>query len=331
MGCSFSTVRVGPVEAAQVALVFIKPHANTPEVQAEVKRMLQSAGISIISESSVDGPTIEKRGLIDNHYHAIASKAVLQKPTELNVPHATFKEFFQEEWSDVTEEGRAFNAIDVQAHLGIDEKRLDDLWSEARRQNRVVKLGGGFQCGLIDVTQRIYTFNAFFMSLRAEYTAPTATLALYEVQLPPKMRWADFRAKLIGPTDPTQASPKSVRGTIFARWRELGLTAAPDKGNNVRICPLAFSLPSPRLFSAHRAQGATAHASMLRESLTPFAMCMCVCTLCCVHSVLCALCAVCTLWCVCRACTHRPLLSRASRRGATGCAPPSPRMASPRG
>lgn len=32
---------------------------------------------------------------------AIASKAVLQKPAELNVPHVTFKDFFHEEWTTV--------------------------------------------------------------------------------------------------------------------------------------------------------------------------------------------------------------------------------------
>lgn len=53
------------------ALVFLKPHANTPAAQKLVRQTLGQNGISIISETSIDAETIEREKLIDQHYYAI--------------------------------------------------------------------------------------------------------------------------------------------------------------------------------------------------------------------------------------------------------------------
>ena len=47
----------------------------------------------VYKEGSLTGPVIEKDKLIDNHYYAIANKASLSKPAELNPPAAKQKEF----------------------------------------------------------------------------------------------------------------------------------------------------------------------------------------------------------------------------------------------
>jgi hypothetical protein len=52
----------------------------------------------------------------------------------------------------------------------------------------------------------IYTFNAFFMSMRSKFVAPDASIHYYVVEFPASsLSWADFRGKVLGPTDPTQA------------------------------------------------------------------------------------------------------------------------------
>ena len=38
-----------------------------------------------------------------------------------------------------------------------------------------------------------------------------------------KMSWADFRGKLLGPTDPASAPEGSLRQMIYSKWSELGL------------------------------------------------------------------------------------------------------------
>ena len=52
----------------------------------------------------------------------------------------------------------------------------------------------------------IYTFNAFFMEMRSKFVAPEASIHYYVVEFPASsLSWADFRGKVLGPTDPTKA------------------------------------------------------------------------------------------------------------------------------
>ena len=39
------------------------------------------------------------------------------------------------------------------------------------------------------------------------------------------MSWADFRGKLLGPTDPASAPEGSLRQQIYSKWSELGRSA----------------------------------------------------------------------------------------------------------
>jgi hypothetical protein len=64
--------------------VFVKPHAVTPKVVELVKAKFEEVGFAITKEGAIDGPTIEKDLLVDNHYYAIANKASLSKPAELS-------------------------------------------------------------------------------------------------------------------------------------------------------------------------------------------------------------------------------------------------------
>lgn len=82
----------------QSAFVFTKPHANTSEVRELVAKKFADMGIEIVTEGDMDGPTIDTKKHIDQHYYAIASKATLLKPSELNVPKEKFKAQFDEEW-----------------------------------------------------------------------------------------------------------------------------------------------------------------------------------------------------------------------------------------
>merc|ERR1719238_450107 len=63
---------------------------------------------------------IEKNKLIDNHYYAIANKASLTKPAELNPPAAKQEDFekkFGVSWKAALAKGIVFNAVDGCARL----------------------------------------------------------------------------------------------------------------------------------------------------------------------------------------------------------------------
>ena len=217
------------------AFVFIKPHAVTVKVKKEVAAVLEAKGCSIVSEGSISSEAIDADKLVDQHYYAIASKATILKPKELNVDKTKFKEQFGVEWEDVLGSGKAYNALDGCEKLGLTPDEMDAQWGICKKSKKLVKLGGGFYCGLIEIKgkESIYVFNGFFMSMRNKFTAPGLSIYYYVVDFDPAvLPWADFRGKVLGPTDPAEAPADSLRGVIMKRWKKLGLAYEPNVGDN---------------------------------------------------------------------------------------------------
>merc|ERR1719421_2706340 len=129
------------------AFLFIKPHANNHAVRALVKAQLREHNISVVDEGEIDAVTILSRKLIDTHYYAIANKASLSKPVELNPPEkkiAEFKTKFGLTWDACLANGLAYNAVDACDALGIDAETLDAQWAVAKASGDLLKFGGGF-------------------------------------------------------------------------------------------------------------------------------------------------------------------------------------------
>jgi len=216
------------------AFVFLKPHAVTDKTKEWVKKRFEEKGMTVYKEGSLTAEEIDKDKLIDSHYYAIASKATLQKPSQLNVPKDKFKEFFDENWSDVVKT-KVFNAIDACEKLGLDADELDKEWAKAKANKKLVKFGGGFYCGLVEVKDKdpIYVMNGFFMSMRSKFVAPGTSIYYYIVEWDQnQVSWADFRGKVLGPTDPKDAPADSLRGEIYRDWKKLGLEYQPNIGDN---------------------------------------------------------------------------------------------------
>merc|ERR1711908_33515 len=69
--------------------------------------------------------------------------------------------------------------------------------------------------------------------MRSKFTDPSAAIYYYSVEWNPKdLSWADFRGKVLGPTNPAEAPADSLRGQIFANWKDLGLAGEPNTGDN---------------------------------------------------------------------------------------------------
>lgn len=217
------------------AFVFIKPHAVTPKVEKLVSETLAAKGITILKEGKIASEEIDSKKLIDQHYYAIASKATILKPNELNVPADKFKAQFGLDWQTALDEGKVFNAMDACEKLGLDADGLDKEWAKCKKAGKMIKFGGGFYCGLLEIEGKepIYAFNGFFMSMRSKFTAPGLNIHYYVVEWDAdQCPWADFRGKVLGPTDPAEAPADSLRGIINADWEALGLTSAPNVGDN---------------------------------------------------------------------------------------------------
>jgi nucleoside diphosphate kinase len=218
------------------AFVFIKPHAVNDNVKKVVSAGLQEHGLSIVTEGTLSAEQIDKGMLIDKHYYAIASKATILKPAQLNVPAEKFKAKFGLGWQEALDKGVVYNAKDACEYFGLDAAGLDQHWAKAKKAKNLIKFGGGFYCGIIETVPDkapIYVFNGFFMQMRSKYVQAGAAIHYYVVEWDSaKLSWEDFRGQALGPTDPADASPKSLRGTIYRDWQALGLASQPNVGDN---------------------------------------------------------------------------------------------------
>merc|ERR1712224_246432 len=205
------------------------------KAKALVKAGLEAKGITIRKEGSIKGEVIDKKKLIDQHYYAIASKATILKPDQLNVPEDKFQAQFGLSWKDALASGKVFNAMDGCKELGLDADGLDKEWAKCKAAKKLVKFGGGFYCGLIEVEGKtpLYAFNGFFMAMRSKFTQKGTQIYSYSVEgEADKLSWEDFRGKVLGPTDPAEAPKDSLRGQVLAKWEELGLKSVPNVGDN---------------------------------------------------------------------------------------------------
>jgi hypothetical protein len=135
------------------AFVFVKPHANTPATRDLVVDQLTKAGIQIVEERDMDGVEIDQRGLIDQHYYSIASKATILPAEDIPVPVDKFEEAFGESWATVLNEKRACNAMEACERFDCSPNELNDAW----QMIETVKFGGGFYCGTYCTLGYIYS------------------------------------------------------------------------------------------------------------------------------------------------------------------------------
>jgi len=219
-------------EIQNCAFVFIKPHAVTKDVQALVEKGLTNAKIKILSQGSISAEDIDSKRLIDQHYHAIASKAVLLQPKDLPVPADKFEGKFGRSWQSALDAGLVFNAMDAGKKLGMNATELELKWRDCKKN--CIKFGGGFYCSNLGTDDApMYVFNGFFMSMREKFVAKGKSIYYYTVAWDPNdLSWEDFRGKLLGPTNPADAPKDSLRGIVYADWEKLGLAAQPDTGDN---------------------------------------------------------------------------------------------------
>jgi len=216
-----------------MAFVFVKPHAVTPACNKTIKDGLLAKGLKITGEGDITADVIDKKQLIDQHYYSIASKATILKPHQLNVPNDKFEKQMGLSWEKALP--NAYNALDACKKLDADADEMAKLWADCKKNNKLVKLGGGFYAGLVEKSGKdpIYVFNGFFMSMRNAFTAPGRSIHWYTVEWDPDtLSWEDFRGKVLGPTDPKDGPPGSLRRKVYDDWKALGLPGQPNVGDN---------------------------------------------------------------------------------------------------
>ena len=232
--CSFAGLASDDLEEEyakkNTAFVFAKPHANTPAVLEVIRTKFAEQGIKVLKEGIVTGEEIESKGFIDQHYYALAEKSTLTAGKDFPVTPEIFKEAFGEDWSTVVAEGRALNALEFKNKFPAlqPEGALDKAWDATSASGKRMNLEGGLYCGQITVDGVEY-----YMTMRGKFTSPGSSMHYYVVEFDPAtLSWADFRGKVLGPTNPADAPTDSLRGIVAANWQELGLQAPCDDSDN---------------------------------------------------------------------------------------------------
>jgi nucleoside diphosphate kinase len=232
--CSFAGLASDDLEEEyakkNTAFVFAKPHANTPAVLEVIRTKFAEQGIKVLKEGIVTGDEIESKGFIDQHYYALAEKSTLTAGKDFPVTPEIFKEAFGEDWSTVVAEGRALNALEFKNKFPAlqPEGALDKAWDATSASGKRMNLEGGLYCGQITVDGVEY-----YMTMRGKFTSPGSSMHYYVVEFDPAtLSWADFRGKVLGPTNPADAPTDSLRGIVAANWQKLGLQAPCDDSDN---------------------------------------------------------------------------------------------------
>jgi hypothetical protein len=161
----------------------------------------------------------------------LASKATILLPKDIPVPKDKFYESFGEEWDLVLKEDRACNAMQALKKFDCTVDELNDTW----QNSNAIKFGGGFYCAKLQMKGKsFYVFNAFFMTMRSKFvTPPTLTIYCFEIEFhSQQLSWSKFRNEILGPTDPKDGPPSSLRRLIFDQYQALGLSSLPNKGDN---------------------------------------------------------------------------------------------------
>jgi len=215
------------------ALLFIKPHAVNGEVKKLVTEKLGEHGIKIVKTGDIAAEKIDKEGLIDKHYGAIASRAMRDKPADLVVQDQSkeaFSKVFGTSWQDALDKGLVYNAADGAKKLGIEPIKVAEKFNKLKQGESQVKLGGGFYVGKVD---DIYIVNGFYTSLREKFTTPGSSIHYMVVEWDSTaLSWSFFRSGVIGATNPKNATDGSIRRHILDNYAALGLKDQPDVQQN---------------------------------------------------------------------------------------------------
>jgi len=150
--CEIAQVKPSEIGTTNSAFVFIKPHAVTEAVKELVKSAFKTIDIKVLKEGELTSEVIEKEKLIDNHYYAIANKASLTKPKDLNPPEdktKIFAEMFGLTWEEALAAGVVYNAVDGCNKAGFSGDEMNTAWAASKKNKLLVKFGGGFYCGKI--------------------------------------------------------------------------------------------------------------------------------------------------------------------------------------
>lgn len=218
------------------AFMFIKPHGQVPAMRKFVLDELKAHGVEVSANGELGGVQIDREGLIDAHYAAIALYAMKTKPTDLPLEVATKEQFQQKygkNWDAACKKDEVMNLAQVMTHFKASSADIKKAFEAAKGEDLGMKLMPGCYVALLKGYKNVFVVNGFYGEMRSHFTDPSAKVSWFAVSWDEKaLSWSAFRSRVLGATDPTRAEESSIRAKILAQRGALGLTFTPNTGTN---------------------------------------------------------------------------------------------------
>ena len=219
------------------SLIYLKPHADCKQTRDFIQKYLKSRKCRVVSEGAVLGAEVSD--VFDKQYTDICKKAISLQPHECSLSSTSMMKFekkFQIAWSVAVRKKLVQNSHGSCEVLDISPIMLHEAWLDSVSNGKMVKLGRGFYCSLIDTIPdkpAVFCINGFYAAMRAEYLAAGASVHYFVVEWDNEaMSWDEFRKKVVGSTNPSLAHPDSLRSIMSADWEGLGLESPMNMMRN---------------------------------------------------------------------------------------------------
>lgn len=229
-----ATTAAAPAAAAEnLALVFIKPHGQTETMAAFIEKELKAAGLTVVQSGQLPGKFMDENGTIDSHYAAIGQYAMKTAPADLPLgaeKKAEFEQKFGDNFMEAAKSGKLINTGTAMKQFGLSGTEIGAEFEKAAASR--MKLAPGCYVAFLK-DRNVYVVNGFYGAMRAEYVDPRAVVTWYTVSWSEdQLSWADFRANVLGATEPTVANKSSIRAKILSAYIDMALPFVPSSGKN---------------------------------------------------------------------------------------------------
>jgi hypothetical protein len=209
------------------ALVFVKPellHSGRDRggILRTVITKLAEGGLSV-GGAAVLGPA--RMGAVAAENYAVINRISRLGPRGLS--RFALDALDRSYAAEIAAGTPILGAHQLMASSNVSLEELSTAWRTARS----ARLAPGTYAAVIQLRgRRVLALNGFHPEQLAHYTAYDARVVAFEVGWD-SLSWREFRAQVIGATDPRDADPRSIRGYVRDNRAALGL-AEVDRGRN---------------------------------------------------------------------------------------------------
>jgi len=206
------------------AVIFTKPVHHlaielTPEkLDGLARKFFGARGFFFLLSKSVTGPELAARDVIRQHYLMYSEAACADAFEVSDAAKSKFTETFGKTWDDEVAAGRILSPERLLEEKNISVHQLFNRWNNLFAARKTVKLQDGFIMGYMEDLDA-YCVNAFYPSMEANFYNEKTEIHYHVVEFDPaQTTWKEFRKKVLGATNASNAVPESFRGQLYSEY-----------------------------------------------------------------------------------------------------------------